>query len=105
MTTYLAHIKQHQDAAGRIVGPVVPPIAAKYREMRPYWLAFVSSPAGATKALDKAKADVEYLAAALQAVLNEVHPYVRGTSADSWLPEEIVVQCLSALGYDPELPA
>ena len=105
MTTYLAHIKKHQDAAGRIAGPVAPPIAAKYREMRPDWLAFKASPAAAHDALAKAQADVEYLAAALQAVLNEVHPHVRGTSADSWLPEEIVVQCLSALGYDPELPA
>ncbi len=105
MPTFLQHIESQQDAAGRIVGPVVPPIAAKYREMRPDHLAFKSHPKPLLKVLEDAQADVEYLAATLQSVLNEVHPHVRGTSADSWLPKEIVVQCLSALGYDPELPA
>lgn len=104
MPRFLDHIAPQQDAHGCIEGPVVPPIGARWRLASPFKIATICSPRHIQSVLEDAQSDIEYLAATLQAVLNEVHPHVRGTSADSWLPEPLVVQCLSALGYAPEVP-
>ena len=104
MTNFLDHIKKQQDATGRIVGPVVSPIGAKYRAIRPDLIARQASYSGVQSLLETAQADIEYLAATLQMVLNEVHHGVRGTSADAWLPEPFIVQIKAALGYNTEAP-
>lgn len=102
MTTYLAHITQHQDAAGRIVGPVVPPVGLKYRIKNPEFIAAATDREYIRVVLEDAQADIEFLAATLQMVLNEVHPYVRHQSGESFLPEPFLVQIKAALGYATE---
>lgn len=102
MTTYLTHIQEHQDVSGRIAGQVVPPIGARWRLLSPFKIATICTRGHIQTTLEDAQADIEFLAATLQMVLNEVHPNVRHQSGDSFLPEPFLVQIKAALGYATE---
>lgn len=79
------------------------PVVRRAATLDPHQVAFTRSQDHVRTVLADLQAEVMYLGAALQAVLNEVEGGKRPYSAESYLPPEFVEILRGALGYPLDL--